>query len=517
MLADPSVSRRHAELILTEDSVRLVDLGSRNGTKVNGMPRKDAALQDGDRIVFGNVEVLFSARTVAAAPAPVLALQPEPDLRLRETSREILRLPDQRPARHLEAFYHLCAWVTDGVEEAQGIERWLDLLVESLRATAVHYYDEHGALAHLALRDGDKPKVKFAPYLLEKFRALGEATAFAPKELDRFQQRLGHFHYLVAPLRSQHDNPENSADLPVVAALRHADWEPFSAEDRVLLQCAVQLWLRCGAKAQEVQGLRTENRKLKSGQTDQTLVGRSPAIEKLRIRLERIASTKATVLITGETGSGKEVAAHFIHHRSPRAERPFVKVNCAAIPPALMESELFGHMRGAFTDARADHKGRFVLADGGTLFLDEIGELPLAVQSKFLRVLETGEVERLGSEKPDRVDVRFLAATNRDLRKLVREGTFREDLLYRLEVATVTMPPLRDHTEDVADLAARFLLQFCTENGLAELTLAADALTALRKHPWPGNVRELRNVIQRMALEASGPSLRKADVLAVLP
>ncbi len=514
-LADRSVSRRHAELVVTDDSVRIVDLASRNGVRVNGMPRKEAALQDGDRVAIGNVELVFSAKAAAAPAAPLQAQQQALEPRQTDTVREALRLPDVAAERHLAAFYHLCSWVTEGVEEPEGLGKWLDLAVESLRAGAVQYYDSANALAHVVLRDEKRPRIKFAPYLLERFRALPEATAYQAKELDRFQERLGQFQYLVAPVRPVGAGPATDP-APVIVALRSADWEPFSASDRVLLQCAVQLWVRSGARAHEIRALRSENRALRACREESPLLGRSAAVQTLRARLERVAATKATVLITGETGSGKEVAAHFLHHHSPRADQPFIKVNCASVPPALMESELFGHLRGAFTDARADHKGRFLLANGGTLFLDEIGELPANVQAKLLRVLETGEVERLGSERPDRVDVRILAATNRDLRDLVRAGTFREDLLYRLEVAKVVMPPLREHPEDIDDLAPHFLRLFCQENGLAELALAQEALAALRNHRWPGNVRELRNVIHRLALEATAPVLTRAAVAAVM-
>jgi len=292
--------------------------------------------------------------------------------------------------------------------------------------------------------------------------------------------------------------------------LRPAGWEPFSIDDRVLFQSACQLWLRSGSRAQEVRELKQENRELRQqvvASPTGGLLGESAAMQQLRARLDRVAATRATVLITGETGSGKEVVAHTLHHRSLRAKGPFIKLNCAAIPAGLMESELFGHMRGAFTDARSDHKGRFLLADGGTLFLDEVGELPLNVQAKLLRVLETGEVERLGSEKPVKVDVRILAATNRALRAQVQAGTFREDLLYRLEVARIDVPPLREHAPDIDELAPHFLRLFCVENGLAALTLAPDALAALRKHTWPGNVRELRNTIERAMILWPSPRL----------
>ena len=194
-----------------------------------------------------------------------------------------------------------------------------------------------------------------------------------------------------------------------------------------------------------------------------------------------------------------------------------MKVNCAAIPSGLIESELFGHVRGAFTDAKADRAGKFQQAHGGTLFLDEVGELPPEVQSKLLRAIESGEIQRLGSEDAVKVDVRIVAATNRDLAMLVQSRQFREDLYYRLNVFAVRVPPLREHVDDLPELAAGFLERFCTENGLAALRFAPKAFAALKAHNWPGNVRELRNIVQRCALETNGSTIGPEEVAAVLP
>ena len=228
-------------------------------------------------------------------------------------------------------------------------------------------------------------------------------------------------------------------------------------------------------------------------------------MEKLRAQALKIAPTNVTLLLAGETGSGKEVVAHFIHEHSARPEGSFVKVNCAAIPDGLIESELFGHVKGAFTDAQGDRKGKFVLADQGTLFLDEIGEMPLEVQAKVLRAIEDGEIEPVGSDSVIRVKVRIIAATHRNLEEMVRHGEFRQDLFYRLNVMSLRVPPLREHLEDVDLLAARFLELFCAENGLAEMSFAPDALIELKRQVWPGNVRQLRNVIQRCATSAEKP------------
>jgi transcriptional regulator with GAF, ATPase, and Fis domain len=220
--------------------------------------------------------------------------------------------------------------------------------------------------------------------------------------------------------------------------------------------------------------------------------------------------------MVGETGSGKEVLAQFLHDHSPRSHGPLVKLNCAAIPDALIESELFGYARGAFSGADRDHRGKFVQADGGTLFLDEIGEMPLAVQAKVLRAIENREVQPLGSEETLQVNIRIIAATNRNLRERIRQQQFREDLYFRLDVQNLRLPPLREHPDDIDELAPHFLARCCAENGLADLEFEPAALAALKSHDWPGNVRELNNIVQRCALAVDGRIIRQADVLAQL-
>ena len=228
-------------------------------------------------------------------------------------------------------------------------------------------------------------------------------------------------------------------------------------------------------------------------------------MQRLRQVIDRVAGTRSTVLILGESGTGKELVARAIHQASPRAGRRFVAINCAAIPPALLESELFGHRRGAFTDALRDKTGLFEDADGGTLFLDEIGELPLALQGKLLRALQEGEIRRLGDTQQIKVDVRLIAATLRDLADEVREGRFREDLYYRLNVVPVMIPPLRERAEDIPQLARFFAQRHAARHHLGEVELSAAAIDALVRQPWPGNVRELENAIERAVVLADGP------------
>jgi two-component system response regulator AtoC len=245
------------------------------------------------------------------------------------------------------------------------------------------------------------------------------------------------------------------------------------------------------------------------------LVGDGEVMQRLRSTIERVAGTRSTVLILGESGTGKELVARAIHDASPRRAHRFVAVNCAAIPAPLLESELFGHRRGAFTDAVRDKLGLFEDADGGTLFLDEIGELPLALQGKLLRALQDGEIRRIGDTASIKVDVRLVAATLRDLAEDVREGRFREDLYYRLNVLPVTIPPLRERTEDIPALARFFAQRHSARHQLGEVELSDVAIEALVRQPWPGNVRELENVIERAVVLADRPGPDAVDARVI--
>ncbi len=247
------------------------------------------------------------------------------------------------------------------------------------------------------------------------------------------------------------------------------------------------------------------------------MVGRSQALVRVLADVRRAAPTKARCLITGESGVGKELVAQAIHDLSSRSDGPFVKLNCAAIAETLVESELFGHEKGAFTGADKRHTGRFERAHGGTLFLDEIGEMPMGTQARLLRVLQEGELERVGGSEPVRVDVRVIAATNRDLPDEVQGGRFREDLYYRLNVVPVHVPPLRERREDIPELAVFLLRRSCDENDVDEKEWADDALAALAEHDFPGNVRELVHLVDRLAILTPGHVIAAADVRAALP
>jgi len=294
--------------------------------------------------------------------------------------------------------------------------------------------------------------------------------------------------------------------------------EPFSADDAELLSAVakqVAFAVENALAFQEIAELKDKlsaekvylEDEIRTEHNFEEIIGDSPALKRVLRQVETVAPTDSAVLIRGETGTGKELIARAIHDLSGRRERTFVKINCAAIPTGLLESELFGHERGAFTGAIAQRLGRFELADRGTLFLDEVGDIPLELQPKLLRVLQEREFERLGSTRTKRVDVRVVAATNRDLEEMVTAGTFRTDLYYRLNVFPISLPSLRERPDDIPPLVRYFAQKFARRMNKRIETIPADALAALSHYDWPGNVRELENAIERAVILTTGPAL----------
>ncbi|HKO05132.1 MAG TPA: sigma-54 dependent transcriptional regulator [Candidatus Acidoferrales bacterium] len=313
------------------------------------------------------------------------------------------------------------------------------------------------------------------------------------------------------------------ADLPVIVMTAYGTVESAveamkaGASDYVLKPFSLDEIKLVVRRALDVRRLHEENRDLREALGKRYdfsgIVSQSPRMQEVLGLVERVAQTNSTVLICGESGVGKDLIAHAIHQRSRRSRGPFLKINSTAIPENLLESELFGYEKGAFTGAASSKPGKFELADGGTLFLDEIGDVPPPVQVKLLRVLQEREFERLGGTKTVKVDVRLVAATNRDLRAALEDGTFREDLYYRLNVVPINIPPLRDHREDIPALAAMFLRKFGESSGKAILEISPAAMERLTRFHWPGNVRELENVMERAVALSPGPVLEPGDIL----
>ena len=347
---------------------------------------------------------------------------------------------------------------------------------------------------------------------IDELRAIGEGP-------DAILVALGEG---TAPLRSLSALPE---DLAVVAVQATAGAPPpvdalrLGADDALAAPVdADELALRLARAIERRRTHRGSGRRTaETGACAAALLGQSEALERVREQIARVAPGRATVLITGETGTGKELVAAAVHDHSPRRRRPFLKVNCAALPETLLESELFGYERGAFTGADHRRTGRFEEAHAGTLLLDEVGDMHPRTQAKVLRVLQEREFERLGGSRPIQVDVRILAATNQDLEALIAAGRFRADLFFRLNVISIHLPPLRERREDVAFLAKEFLREFSHEAGVPKRGFSPAALEALERQPWPGNVRELRNVVQRAVLMGDGPWIEPGDLTLHAP
>ena len=314
---------------------------------------------------------------------------------------------------------------------------------------------------------------------------------------------------------------EESIDCPIVMITGHGDIETavqalkMGAYDFLLKPLDLNRILITTKNALESKSLRQETKQLRKKVAAKGLqmIGQSAAITRVREIINKVAPTEARVLITGPNGTGKEVVAHMIHSLSARANGPMVEVNCAAIPSELIESELFGHMKGSFTGAVKDRAGKFEQADGGTLFLDEIGDMSLAAQTKVLRALQESEITRVGSDKAIKVNVRVLAATNKDLQKEIAEGNFREDLFHRLNVIPIHVPSLNERLEDIPLLVDYFADQICAEQGIALKSFEPEAIKALQGKQWTGNIRQLRNVVERLIILA-GAKITKEDVEA---
>ena len=332
-------------------------------------------------------------------------------------------------------------------------------------------------------------------------------TAYDTRELAVEAMERGAIDFIVKPF------PPDELWLKVNKRL---DYRAKLREAQAKLQEAQTLRHEAEAKLRDWEHLFEQNRYLReeidSRYNFGEIVGQSPQIKAVRERVHKVASSSSSVLIYGESGTGKELVARAIHYQSRRSKGPFVKVNCGALPTGLVESELFGHERGAFTSAVRSRKGKFELAEGGTIFLDEIGDVPLEIQVRLLRVLQEKQFDRVGGEQTLDVDARVVVATNRPLKRMVEEGTFREDLFYRLEVIPLTLPPLRERREDIELLVKHFTKKKCGEMNIPPKRLTREALTGLKNYPWPGNVRELENVIERTMVLVDGEEIGYHDL-----
>jgi len=369
------------------------------------------------------------------------------------------------------------------------------LIEEILSADGFVVHKAHRAVDGLALVDDMEPGVILLDMGLPDMKGLDV--------LRELKRRAPHIPVVMITGNATKDN--------AVEAMRQGAYDylakPFNVADVSLIV----------GRALERLRLIDENRFLRDELKDKynfdNIIGTSEEIQAAYVLAAKVAAQNATVLITGESGTGKEMLARTIHYQSKRAEKPFVKVNCAALPEHLLEDELFGHEKGAFTDASAQRIGRFEWAHTGTLFLDEIGEIPPSVQVKLLRVLQEREFERIGSSKTIKVDVRIIAATNKDLQAAIADGTFREDLFYRLNVVPIELPPLRERPQDIVQLAEHFVKKYCRDSGRDPLIITEDALALLQTNEWKGNIRELENCIERAVILAEDDRIEARHML----
>jgi transcriptional regulator with GAF, ATPase, and Fis domain len=533
ILRDDMCSREHAEIVFDAGEWHVGDLKSTNGTFLNGERLTEREpLQPRDEIRIGKARFVFYETLddlpgVPGEPA-TLSDGPVDGLAVTERLKQTKYHPPPQPVKEgptrptgsdaVAALYRIAVEMAEASEPVQLAEKVIAGLLANTPADV-------GAV--LELKDG-----KDLETVVYRNRRTGASTyhkvsTFVSREVISNRQAI----LAENVARDQHlKNRESLAELKVASLI----CAPISVDDRTIgvlhlyttgsgpvlnnddLEFTLAAARQFGTawhRLRNQSSLTAEVRELKDQlRIDSEMVGRSESIHSLEEQIRRVAGTKATVLIRGESGVGKELVARAVHAHSPRKDRPFVCLNCAALTETLLESELFGHEKGAFTGATERMAGKFEAADGGTIFLDEIGEMAAGTQAKFLRVLEGQSFERVGGNTPIKVDVRVVAATNRPLEEAVRAGTFRKDLFYRLQVVQLDVPPLRDRPDDVPAIADHFLKRFSRETGRKVKGFSPTALAKLQAHNWPGNVRELRNVIERAVALGTMPIVEERDI-----
>ena len=512
-LSDLAVSRHHCTLELSGGQFVLGDAGSRNRTLVNGEPITRHLLVQGDEIAIGKTRMAFMPVEGGLA----MLRQGLPSRVTMEVgSGELLRAAvaasgvDQRAARHLASL----AGLGQRLRELGGRIELATAACEAARAALVAdrtfflVRDASGAVGPTARSLAPELAADPAQASLQLprdavQRVLGEAVALALDGLPG--GRFG----MAAPLVSPAGTPSGL----LYAERRTAGWDHV---DLLGLGCLAHLVSAASAALDTREVLERENQAREEQAGGGEVIGSSPDARAVLAFVAKVGPSDATILLTGESGSGKEMVARAIHRASRRSRQAFIAVNCAALTETLIESELFGHEKGAFTGATERKIGRFEAADKGTLFLDEVGELPLQCQTKFLRVLEEQSFERVGGTRSIAVDVRVVAATNRDLGEMVRAGGFREDLFYRLSVIHTVVPPLRARPNDIPILAEHFLARLKRQVARRVVGFTREALAALAAHPWPGNVRELRNAVERAIVLGDAELIRVEDLPPLL-
>ncbi len=509
-LTDPAVSRHHGTIELRDGALCWLDDSGKTRTLVNGRPvTAEHRLEPGDEIVLGATKLAY------LPDHGVAVTRASSHVTMEVGSRQLLAMVagDDRARRHLAAIAGLGDRLRG--EAASGREAVARATCDAaLTALAAGRAFVLAITRGAAVPAGHAARV--APIAAAvsgtestQLQAPGELVEKVVQGKQVVMAETGGRALIAAPVHGGGDE--------VIGVLwidrRGQAWDGV---DALAIGCIAHLaaaaWVGADARDQLARRADALEEELRGPPGESDFVGRSAAAARVLEFVKRVAPSDATVLLGGESGSGKEMVARALHRASRRAKGPCVAVNCAALTETLIESELFGHEKGAFTGATEKKAGRFEMADKGTLFLDEVGELPLGLQTKFLRVLEERRFERVGGQKSIEVDVRVVAATNRDLSEMVRRGTFREDLFYRLSVIQVDVPPLRDRLDDVPLLGEHFLARFRATAGRRITGFAADAIAAMTRYAWPGNVRELRNAVERAVVLGDSDQIRAADL-----
>ena len=551
VLREIAVSRRHATISRDGDDSILRDLDSRHGTSVNGESVKRHRLAHGDLIAICGSTLLFLLHEIEPDSTSPVRLDDSTFLSESTRALEVAEGHSLRPAgvlAELSASAHreraLSALLRAG--SGLGSLRRVDALAEHLLGLALEAVPAERAALLLATAAGDGFDRVFAleggvqptqPMVVSQtvtLRVLKQKVALMSNDVRRagdlqgaaslMASRVGSL--LCVPLVGVFQSlPPGHAEPGCAEPGRAAPWPlgvlylddsresaDFTDEDLRLLTAFAGMAAPAISNLRHLDWVEGERRRLQAERLDHDMVGDSEAMERAFELISRVARTESTVLIRGESGTGKELAAQAVHRGSDRRDRPFVAINCATLEGDLLESELFGHEKGAFTGAAARKAGKLEIADTGTVFLDEVGELPPATQAKLLRVLQEFEFERVGGTRPIRIDVRIIAATNRDLEAAIGAGTFREDLFYRLNVISIPLPPLRDRRSDVPLLATHFATLHAAKLKRAVPTFSPVARALLERYDWPGNVRELSNAIERALVMCSGDVVRPEDL-----
>ncbi len=516
-LSEEGVSRLHCEFEIVQNMVQVRDLDSTNGTFVNGSKIKRARLKAGDTVVVGRILLRLEIGSESPEPFRTTYIGSE-SVELTIDAKEVEYRPESLEVeivrRHLQSLYGILSGISQADNTRAMFRGVLETILGALSLDFGHVILGSSAetlkpTASVAVGGGTPPPFSWTVVrrVLRASEAVLANDIQAEPDLAASESiaAAGALRIACAPIPLR----GRSGALYVASkGLRN----PIHPEDLSFLNAAArQIGLAADA-LWERENLARENEQLRKASPSLRLVGESEPMRQLRETILKAAQVDATVLITGESGTGKELVARGIHEGSARANQPFVALNCGALPPSVVLSEIFGHEKGAFTGADQQRMGLVELAHGGTLFLDEIGELPIDVQAMLLRLLEEKRFFRVGGQQEVQADVRFLAATNRDLDALAKSGRFRSDLLYRLKVVEIHTPPLRDHADDLEAIANFLLEDLARTTGRAKPALSPEARAALAAHHWPGNVRELRNALERALLLTAGTEIQPDDL-----